>query len=111
MANQSHKIGNMGPFALSLTATGNSGWIPVGPCLANKVSATLTCGTGTGIVKLQGCVSTASTSTPVAVLQRTSTQKSTIITSTVVTPIGFVRANSTAIQANNTLRLSIIVVP
>lgn len=111
MASQSHKVGNMGPFALAMTSTGNTGWIPVGPCLANKVSATLTCGTGTGVFKLQGCVSTASTGTPVAVLQRTSTNKSTIITSTVTTPIGFVRGNSTAIQAGNTLRLSVIVVP
>lgn len=109
--NQSHRIGNTGPFAFTLTATGSSPWYPIGPCLANKVSATMTCGTGTGIVKLQGCVSTASTGTPVAVLQRTSTQKSTIITSTVATPIGFVRVNSTAIQAGNTLRLSVIVVP
>lgn len=109
--NQSHRIGNVGPFAIQVTATGNTSWVPIGPCLSNKVSATLTCGTGTGIAKLQGCVSTASTGTPVAVLQRTSTNKSTIITSTVATPIGFVRISSTAIQAGNTLRLSIVVVP
>lgn len=109
--NQSHRIGNTGPFAFTLTATGSGSWVPIGPCLANKVSATMTCGTGTGIVKLQGCISTASTGTPVAVLSRTSTQKSTIVTSTVATPIGFVRVNSTALQSGNTLRLSVIVVP
>ena len=109
--NQSHRIGNTGPFVLTRSTVGSGAWVPIGPCLANKVSATMTCGTGTGIIKLQGCVSTASTATPVAVLSRTSTQKSTIITSTVATPIGFVRVNSTAVQAGNTLRLSIIVVP
>lgn len=110
MASEAQPIGNKGPFLFTITATGNTSWVPIGPCLANKVSATLT-STGTGIVKLQGCINTGSTATPVAVLQRTSTQKSTIITSTVTTPIGFVRVSSTAIGAGNTMRLSVIVVP
>lgn len=111
MATEAHDIGNKGPFAIIVTATGNGTWIPIGPCLANKVTATATFTGTTGIVKLQGCVSTGSTGTPVAVLQRTYAQRSTIITSTVATPIGFVRTNSTSLQASQSIRLSVIVVP
>lgn len=110
MANEAPDIGTRGPFTFTIVATGNTSWVPIGPCLSNKVTATVT-STGTGIVKLQGCVHTGSTGTPVAVLQRTSTQKSTIITSTVATPIGYVRVSSTALGAGNTMRLSVIVVP
>lgn len=111
MANEAHNIGNKGPFAINVTATGNTSWFPVGPCLANKVSATATFDGTTGIVKLQGCVSTGSTGTPVAVLSRTYAQRSTIITSTVATPIGFIRANSTSLQASKSIRISVVVVP
>lgn len=111
MATEAHGIGNKGPFAIVLSASGSSPWIPVGPCLSNKVSATATFTGTTGIVKLQGCVSTGSTGTPVAVLSRTYAQRSTIITSTVATVIGFIRANTTSIQATHTIRISVVVVP
>lgn len=111
MATEAHDIGQKGPFAFVLTTTGNTSWVPIGPCLSNKVSATATFDGTTGIVKLQGCVSTGSTGTPVAVLSRTYAQRSTIITSTVATPIGFIRANSTSLQATKTIRVSVIVVP
>src|SRR5688500_3684128 len=107
MASPSHSIGTYGPFAFTLSSAGSTPWMPVVPGAANLFYGVLTCGTGTGIVKLQGIGSTASTGTPVAVLQRTSTQKSVQVGSTVTTAIAFVRANSTAIQAGNTLRLSV----
>lgn len=98
-------------LTFSLTATGSSPWYAVAPALANKFSLTATFDGTTGIVKIQGCVSTASTSTPVAVAQRTYSQRSTIITSTVTTPVRFIRANSTSLQAGKTIRAVVISVP
>lgn len=103
--NQSHRIGNTGPFAFTLSTAGSTPWVPVVPGAANLFYGVLTCGTGTGIAKLQGIGSTSSTGTPVAILQRTSTQKSVQVGSTVTTVVAYVRANSTAVQSGNTLRL------
>lgn len=107
-----HRQGDAGPFAFTLTTSGSTPWVAVGPCLPNKITACATFTGTTGIVKLQGCVSTGSTGTPIAVLQRTYAQRSANITSTVATPgIGFVRANTTSIQAGKSIRLSVVVVP
>lgn len=112
MARTAHMAAETGPLAFTLSTTGNTSWVAVGPCLPNKITACATFDGTTGIVKLQGCVSTASTATPIAVLQRTYAQRSANITSTVATPgIGFIRANSTSLQAGKTIRLSVVVVP
>lgn len=112
MAFTAHRTGETGPLAFTLTTSGSTPWVPVGPCLPNKITACATFTGTTGIVKLQGCVSTASTATPIAVLQRTYAQRSANITSTVATPgIGFIRANTTSIQAGKVIRLSVVVVP
>ncbi len=112
MAYVAHSTGETGPLAFTMTTSGSSPWVAVGPCLPNKITACATFTGTTGIIKLQGCVSTASTATPIAVLQRTYAQRSANITSTVATPaIGFVRVNTTTIQAGKLIRLSVVVVP
>ena len=98
-------VGPFGPIVFTLTTSGNTTWVPIAPCLPNKVSLTATFTGTTGIVKLQGIGSTASTGTPTAVASRTYAQRSVTIASTVATPtISYLRCNTTSIQAGKVIR-------
>lgn len=95
-----------GPWYGTLTVTtGNKAagkWMPIGPVLANHIAIVAEFTGTTGIVKLQGCVTTGST-VQIAVAQRTYAQRGTAVQSTVATVIAFIRTNSTSVQAGKTI--------
>lgn len=95
-----------GPWYGTLTVTtGNKAagaWQPIGPVLANHIGIVAEFTGTTGIVKLQGCVTTGST-VQIAVASRTFAQRGTVVMSTVATVIAFIRTNSTSVQAGKTI--------
>lgn len=77
-------------------STGNTfgPWTPIGPTIANRIHVTATFAGTTGIMKLQGKLSSASTATTL-LATRTQAQRSAVVASTVATAVNWVRAWST----------------
>lgn len=98
-----------GPWYGTLTlSTGNktaTKWFPIGPVIANHLSFDAEFTGTTGIVKVQGCVTTGST-VATALGSRTYAQRGTPIQSTVALTIAFIRLNSTSVQAGKTITLT-----
>ncbi len=69
-------------------------WVQIPPTIANKLHGTATFAGTTGIMKLFGKLSSASTAAT-ALLSRTQAQRSAVIASTVPTMVNWVRAGST----------------
>ena len=76
------------------TGNTNSAWFQIPTIVANKIHVTATFAGTTGIMKLQGKLSSSSTATT-ALASRTQAQRSAVIASTVATAVNWIRANST----------------
>lgn len=95
-----------GTLTVSTGTKAGTTWTPVGPVLANHIGIVAEFTGTTGSVKMQGCLTTGSTGTAVAVASRTFAGRGTVIQSTVPTVVAFVRLVSTSIQAGKTITVT-----
>lgn len=95
-----------GTLTVSTGTKAGTAWFPVGPVASNHISMVAEFTGTTGNVKLQGCLTTGSTGTPVAIGTRAYSARGAIYQSTATTVVAFVRLVSTSVQAGKTITLT-----